>query len=112
MITNHPQLLEAIAERKKVRVRFYSVADDGVIDRTCAPLDYGPGAGPADGLNRYWLWNYAGPDGARTLGLKPGQIVELQVLGEEFQPGEFGAVPWVWAVRREWGQPTQTMTNR
>jgi hypothetical protein len=51
-------------------------------------LDYGPGADSSDGLNRYWVWDYAGLPGAQTLGLVPQQIVELSVLGEGFDPGE------------------------
>ena len=80
MIPNHPQFLAAIAERKKVRLRFYSLADDGVLDRTCLPLDYGPGPGFPDGLNRYWvLDSQASPD-ARSLGLVSGPIhAELRV---------------------------------
>lgn len=112
MIPNHSQLIEAIAERKKVKVKFYSQADSGVIERICAPLDYGPGAGPHDGLNRYWLWDYAGSTATRTLGLNPQQIVDLQVLSEEFQPGDIGTAPWPWAVRREWDRPTEITKNR
>jgi hypothetical protein len=52
MIPNHPRFIEAISEKKKVSVRFYSQADSGVLDRVCAPLDYGPGGEIQDGLNR------------------------------------------------------------
>lgn len=102
MIPSHARFLEAIQERKKVSVRFYSAPDSGVVDRICAPLDYGPGGEFKDGLNRYWLWDYAGATDTHTLGLVPQQIVELQVLGEVFDPAEFGAGPWQWAIPREW----------
>ena len=88
MIPNHPQFTAAIQDRKKVFVRFYSKPDSGVLDRVCAPMDYGPGANH-DGLNRYWLWDYAGESGAKTLGLLPQQIVDLHPLGESFNPEEF-----------------------
>jgi len=45
MIPNHKQFIEAIKDRNKVCLRFYSIADTGVRDLVCAPLDYGPGAG-------------------------------------------------------------------
>ena len=51
MIPNHTQFTAAIQERKKVFVRFYSKPGSGVLDRVCAPMDYGPGENP-DGLNR------------------------------------------------------------
>jgi hypothetical protein len=92
MIQNHPWFIDAINEKKKVRVRFYSIADSGVLDRVCAPMDYGPGSEPADGLNRYWLWDYTSNTDTHILGLAPQQIVDLQVLGEGFDPAQFTLV--------------------
>jgi hypothetical protein len=88
MIPNHPLFVEALNEKKKVRVRLYSVPDNGVVDRVCAPLEYGPGV-EQDGLNRYWLWDYAAGPGAHTLGLLPQAILDLQVLGEKFDTTQF-----------------------
>ena len=93
MIPNHAQLIAAIHEKKKVCVRFYSRADSGVLDRVCAPMDYGPGGENDDGLNRYWHWDYASNTGSHTLGLVPQQIVDLQVLGEVFDPAQFAIGP-------------------
>lgn len=107
MIPNHTRFLEAIHDRKKVSVRFYSAPDGGVLDRVCAPLDYGPGGGFQDGLNRYWLWDCAGGTEAKALGLVPQQIVELQVLGEEFDPAALKAPPQPWSVPRTWSLPPQ-----
>ena len=92
MIPKHEQFIEAIKENKKVSVRFYSKPDSGVLDRICAPLSYGPGE-LLDGLNRYWLWDYASDTGSHTLGLVSPQIVDLQVLGETFEPAEFANEP-------------------
>ena len=106
MIPNHPRFLEAISEKKKVSVRFYSKADSGVLDRVCAPMDYGPGGEIQDGLNRYWLWDYTSNPGTHTLGLLPQQIVDLQVLGEGFDPADFGVRPSPWFTPRDWGSPS------
>ena len=106
MIPNHKQFIEAINEKKKVAVRFYSKADSGVLDRICAPMDYGPGGEVQDGLNRYWLWDYTSNTGSHTLGLVPQQIVDLRVLGEVFDPAEFGVQPWQWSIPRPWGLPS------
>jgi hypothetical protein len=93
MIPNHSQFLTAIQEHKKVWVRFYSNADSGLVDRVCAPMDYGPGNEIQDGLNRYWLWDYASNTGPHTLGLLPKQIVELRMLGDVFDPAQFAIGP-------------------
>ena len=93
MIPNHAQFLEALNEKRKVRVQFYSKPDSGVLDRVCAPMDYGLGGEPNDGLNRYWLWDYASDTGSYTLGLVPQQIVDLKVLSEVFDPAQFNIAP-------------------
>ena len=93
MIPNHAQFIAAIKDQKKVSVRFYSKPDSGVLDRVCAPMDYGPGGPVRDGLNRYWIWDYARDTDSHTLGLVPEQIVDLQVLGEGFEPTLFMVEP-------------------
>jgi hypothetical protein len=105
MIPNHAQFIEAITAKKKVCVRYYSKADSGVLDLVCAPMDYGPGGEIQDGLNRYWLWDYTSKAGTHSLGLLPGQIVDLQVLGEVFDPAEFGLRSAPWSIPRNWGSP-------
>ncbi len=107
MIPNHKQFIAAIHGKKKVCVRFYSKADNGVLDRVCAPMDYGPGGAIEDGLNRYWLWDYGSNTGSHTLGLVPQQIMDLQVLGEVFDPAQLDARPPPWSVPRDWGSPPQ-----
>lgn len=88
MIPNHTHFIEAIHDRKKVCVRFYSKPDSSVIDRVCAPMDYGPGKDGLDGLNHYWVWDYASKSGTHSLGLMAAQILDLQVLGDSFDPKE------------------------
>jgi len=92
MIANHTQFTAAIEDRKKVCVRFYSTPDSGVLDRVCAPMEYGPGENP-DGLNRYWIWDYDNEAGPKSIGLMPKQILDLQVLGLRFDPVEFTSRP-------------------
>ena len=91
MIPNHERFLEAIADKKKVSVRFYSKADHGVLERVCAPLSYGQGVDSTDELNRYWFWDYAAA--THPLGLLSEQIVALQLLGDGFDPAQFTTKP-------------------
>jgi hypothetical protein len=112
MIPNHAQFIEAIHAKKKVCVRFYSKADSGVIDLVCAPMDYGPGPGVQDGVNRYWLWDSTSNTGSPALGLRPEQILDVRVLGELFDPAGLGAPSSTWSISRDWGAPATpgTMT--
>src|SRR6476660_1140783 len=93
MISKHKQFIEAIKEKKKISVQFYSTADSGVIDLICAPTDYGPGAGAQDGVNRYWFWDYTSNTGSPILGLLPKQVLDIRVLGEIFDPADLRALP-------------------
>ena len=88
MIPNHKHFIEAIHAKHKVCLRFYSLADSGVIDLVCAPMDYGPAAGVQDGVNRYWLWDYTSNTGSPILGLRPDQVLDIRVLGKVFDPAE------------------------
>lgn len=107
MIPNHKQFIEALQEKNKVCLRFYSKADSGVIDLVCAPLDYGPGAGIPDGINRYSLWDYTSNNGSHTLSFLPEQILDLSVLGQAFDPAEFPVPPTGWSIQRDWGSPSR-----
>jgi hypothetical protein len=81
MIPNHKQFIEAISEKHKVCLRFYSIADSGVIDLVCAPTDYGPAVGVHDGVNWYWFWDYSRNTGSSTLGLLPEQVLDVRCSG-------------------------------
>jgi len=54
------------------------------------------------GMNRYWLWDYASNTGTHALGLLPQEIVDLQMLGEVFDPAEFNPRPAQWFTPRNW----------
>ena len=103
MIPNHAQFLDAIREKKFIRISFYSQPDAGTVDRECAPLDYGPETGAKDELNRYWIWDPTPTAGSNPLGLLPGQIVSLRVLGTDFDPEKLGVGARPWCVPRVWG---------
>ena len=111
MIPNHKQFIEAIKDKKQVCLRFYSIADSGVIDLVCAPLDYGPRAENPDGVNRYWLWDYTSNTGSPTLGLLPEQVLDIRVLGKLFDPAEFGLAPLTWSIPRDWSLPSRSGTE-
>jgi hypothetical protein len=103
MISNHAQFLDAIREKKLIRVVFYSQPDAGKVDRECVPLDYGPEPGAKDALNRYWIWDQANTAGSNPLGLLPAQIVSVDVLGKGFDPQKLPVGTRPWSVPRAWG---------
>lgn len=88
MIPNHADFLEAVRRHKLVRIAFYSLPDNGTVDRECAPLDYAPAPDGGDPANRYWVWDPAGTAGPNPLRLLPDQIVSLAMLGKDFDPAD------------------------
>ncbi len=95
MMAYHARFVQAVQDKKKVWVKFYSQADGGVVEQVCAPLEYGAGTAVPDGLNRYWVWVYASQTDSHTVGLLPQEIEDLTVLGEVFDPAQFAPRPGV-----------------
>jgi len=111
MISNHAQFIDAIREKKLIRIVFYSIPDAGKVDRECAPLDYGPEPGVVDALNRYWIWDPASTAGANPLGVLSDQIVDLRVLGKDFVPDQFPIGARAWCVPRNWENQQESRTK-
>jgi len=100
------RFIQAIHDKKKVRLTFDSKEDRAQVTRKCAPMDFGASRRAREKNDRYHLWNYEGDTRPHVLILNPGQVVEIVVLDERFEPSEF--VTWntttsPWSVRRDWG---------
>ena len=103
MINNHREFIGAITAKKMIRVRFHAGRNQGIIDRICAPLDYGPATKSPVVPNRYWIWDTSRADAsARPLGLLQEQILSVNVLEQTFDPAAFGDVHRAWSVPRSW----------
>ncbi len=99
----HEQFIQAIRTKKKVRITFDSQSK-GVITRDCIPFDFGPSRRNLKvNPNRYHLYDLDSPDGKHTLSILPGQLLSINVLNEDFDPGDY--VTWNpnWFVTRDWG---------
>jgi hypothetical protein len=98
--------IAAIRAKKKVRVTFFSKEDRGTLVRKCAPTDYGPSRKAKAKNDRYHVWDYESDTTEHSLSLKRGQIQQIEILDESFEPSEF--VTWnveqfPWFVPRDWG---------
>ena len=94
--------IAAIHSKNKVLVSFHSKEDEQVIDRKCAPMDYGPIRNSKDNDDRFHFWDFESDKKPHPLLLRPEQIVRIKVLQETFEPRTF--VTWVpmWMIRRNW----------
>ena len=106
MLSNHNDLIAAIHARQMVLVTWPSQEDGGLIlQRACAPMDFGPSRRTKDGLDRYHFWDYDSDSGTpHPLSLLPEQISSVEVLNETFDPAGFVTWPTDWHVQRtSWG---------
>ncbi len=100
------KFIDAIRSKRKIRLTFHSKEDGRQLVRTCAPMDLGPSRRAANKDDRFHLWDYDSDTGSHTLSVLPDQIVELEVLPDQFDPSEF--VTWStqaspWFIERDWG---------
>lgn len=96
--------IEAIQDKIKLKVTFFSKDDGGYITRTCAPMDYGPSKRAKSKDDRYHLWDFDSDSGSHTLSLPINQIKSIVPLGQNFDPAGF--VTWSpnWIIPRDWGK--------
>lgn len=67
-------------------------------------MDFGPGKKIHRQNDRYWVWDYESDKMNHTLGLSPDQVRNIEVLDDQFDPGEFVRWSPAWVIPRDWGQ--------
>ena len=95
--------INAIHSQNKVRVTFSSKEDGRNLTRLCAPMDFGPSSRAHNKADRFHMWDYESDQRNHTLSLLPEQVLNIEIIDEKFQPGEF--VTWQpnWIIHRNWG---------
>lgn len=97
------EFIGAIHTKNKIRLTFFSKEDGHSLNRTCAPMDYGPSSTSHNKSDRFHSWDYDSDKERHTLSLLPEQVQSVEVLPEHFDPAEF--VTWQprWIIKRDWG---------
>ncbi|WP_419892075.1 hypothetical protein [Paenibacillus xylanexedens] len=96
--------LQAINEKRKIMVTFFSNEDGHSLKRLCAPFDYGPSNKYKVKSPRYHMYDYTSDSGSHVLSILPGQLKEILLTDEYFNPLDL--VTWnnpKWHVQRNWG---------
>lgn len=91
--------IEAINSTNVVKLTFNS-REQGILERNCVPLDYGPMNNSDSGEMKYHFHNI---DNDHPMPISEDQIIKMQVLDEKFDPEKI--VHWVpeWHIARDWG---------
>ena len=102
------KFLQAIHDKQKLKITFYSKEDGRDIERICAPMDFGPSRKIKDGIDRFHIWDYYPDQGKKPhpIPLEPRFVRNMIVLDEHFNPSEF--ITWnvktsPWHYQRDWG---------
>lgn len=98
------KFVNAIKNRQKLSVTFFSKEDRGQLTRICAPMDFGTSRRSKDGIERYHLWDYTSDEKSHTLSLKPDQIISMIEVNEFFNPSDFVSWQPNWIIKRDWGR--------
>jgi hypothetical protein len=92
------EFVDAIRDKKRVKVIFYSQEEKRFLVRVCAPIDYGMDASVSTSTTdaeRLHFWDFEGKkegqqagQTAHTLSLRADQVRSMNVLEEFFDPSE------------------------
>lgn len=107
MHADHQTFLDAIAAKRRLVVRFFSKKEGRELERTCAPLDFGPLRGSVDPEPRYQLWDLGAKRKPFNLPLVAADIMSMTPLDETFDPAAiitWAFKPGAWAIPRDWAE--------
>ena len=94
--------IEAIDSQRKVSITFNS-KEKGIITRECIPYDFGPSNRFNDKQNRYHIYDLSSPKGPHIVAILSSQIINITLLDETFDPGDYVSWPPNWYYPRDWG---------
>ena len=102
MTTHYNYFIDAIHLKKLVFVTI-NTESKGTIKRKCIPFDFGPSKKYKDVLSRYHFWDIDSPVGSHNLSILPEQLMNIEILDEEFNPSEYVSWKPNWYIKRDWG---------
>lgn len=90
MHCDHGVFTEGLAQKKKLKLTFFSQKSGRNVLSVCAPLHYSEGKLSGDGLDSYYFWNYrTRRTGSHVLSLSPAEILHMELTRESYSIEEF-----------------------
>ncbi|MFH1457084.1 MAG: hypothetical protein ABIF17_03135 [Patescibacteria group bacterium] len=102
-MNNYDIFISAIHNRKMVKVQINS-KEKGFIERICVPFDFGPSRRNLEiNPERYHFYDLNSPEGEHNLSIIPEQLLNIEMLEDNFEPAEY--ITWTpnWFISRDWG---------
>lgn len=88
MHRDHGIFVQAIKDKKKVKLVFLSDATGNNAEKLCGPMLYSPPAGAGES-DWYYLWDFEGNSDKRVLGFPSNKIMSMGLTEEAFNPKDF-----------------------
>lgn len=119
MHRDHNIFVQAIKDRRKIRLIYSSEASDTCLfqaklsapmdysTKLSAPMDYHPDRRATDKSDCYYFWDFGESNNGTPLILEPDKIISMDLDKETFDPSDF--VTWdvrelPWFLKRDWGK--------
>jgi hypothetical protein len=87
MHADHDIFMQAVKDRRKVIVTYFSGEYKLNLTKICVPVRYDP-TDAGEESDCYYFWDSEGEVGERVLGLRPSKIIYMEFGDETFDPDE------------------------
>ncbi len=81
--------MQAFKVRRKVIVTYFSGDYNLNLTKLCVPLRYASPDAEGDESDCYYFWDSKEEVGKRVLGLRPSEIIYIELGDETFDPDEY-----------------------
>ena len=103
----YEEFIQAIHNKRKIRLSYYAKKHGKVITRLCIPYDFGPSRRDKIKKDKYHFYDLEGSERPHPTPIFPEKIRGIKVLDETFDPKDY--VKWdvkksPWFVKRDWGE--------
>lgn len=88
MHNDHEKFMQAVKEKRKVILTYFSGEYNLNLTKLCVPLQYSP-PGKGQDSNYYYLWDSEADVGERALVLPPPQIMYMELGDDTFDPNDY-----------------------
>ena len=101
------EFVQAIHNKRKIRLSYYAEKHGEVITRLCIPYDFGPLRSDEAKKDRYHFHDCEGSKGGHTASILSENVRGIEVLEEGFEPKDY--ITWdtkekPWHIKRDWGE--------
>ncbi len=88
MLVHHDVFTQAVENRKKVILTYFSGQQFLYLTRLCVPVQFSS-SGMENSSKCYYFWDSEADVGERLLALKPSQITYMELSDEIFDPADY-----------------------